>query len=67
MSETETTTKPCVYADECHCEGTHQCAVCKQWYCDECHEMFLPIDPRFWSPTALICPSCHYHRHMPRS
>ncbi len=50
----------CVYHEECKGEGKHQCPRCKRWYCDECHEMFLPIDARFPAPTATICPQYHY-------
>ncbi len=41
-------------------EGTQQCPRCKRRYCAECREMFLPIDPRFWAETAMMCPQCHY-------
>ena len=57
---TEETTQ-CFYDAER--EGTHQCPKCKRWYCDECYEMFLPIDPRFPAPTAMMCPQCHYEAH----
>ena len=55
--------KECFYHKECQGEGKHQCPKCKQWYCDECREMFLPIDSRFWVETAMMCPQCHYEVH----
>jgi hypothetical protein len=48
----------CFY--ECNDVATHQCAKCKQWYCDECYEMFLPVDNQNWQETNLMCSQCHY-------
>jgi hypothetical protein len=54
----------CIYYEECKGEGKHQCPKCQRLYCDECYEMFLPLDPMFpLAKTALICPQCHYTTH----
>lgn len=51
----------CVYYEDCQGQGEHQCPKCKKWYCGECREMWLPIDPKFWVQTAMMCPQCHYN------
>lgn len=50
----------CAYHPGCSGQAEHQCPVCKKWYCAECTEMFLPIDPQVWAETAMRCPQCHY-------
>lgn len=53
----------CVYASNCHRQGTHQCPACQRWYCDACRALWLPIDRRFWVDTAMICVQCHYNAY----
>jgi hypothetical protein len=48
----------CFYG--CNDVATHQCPKCNQWYCNECYEMFLPIDNQNWQETNLMCLQCHY-------
>lgn len=50
----------CVYYSECHGKGIHQCPKCKKWYCDDCHELFLPIDNQNWVESNMMCAQCHY-------
>lgn len=45
---------------DCHSEAVHECPSCHKLYCDECHDLFLPIDPAFWVATAMMCSSCSY-------
>jgi hypothetical protein len=52
----------CVY-HEGEKRATHQCPKCRRGYCDECYELFLPIDSAFPSPTAMICSQCHYETY----
>lgn len=52
----------CAYHPGCSGQAEHQCPVCKKWYCAECREMFLPIDPAFWIESAMQCAQCHYNR-----
>jgi hypothetical protein len=52
--------KQCHYHYECKGEGTHECPRCNRWYCDVCSLMFLPIDNRYWTETAMICAQCHH-------
>ena len=51
----------CFYG--CWDVAIHQCPKCKRWYCDECHEMFLPIDNHTYVETALMCAQCHYETY----
>ena len=46
-------------------QGTYQCPKCKNWFCEKCRELFLPIDPLFWVATAMMCPECHYRSYSP--
>ncbi len=39
--------------------GLWECPLCHNFYCEECHEMFLPIDNLFPN-GAKMCSQCHY-------
>lgn len=48
---------------DCSNEAQHECPKCHKLFCDECRELFLPIDPMFWAETAMICAQCHYEMY----
>lgn len=45
---------------DCHGHAEHECPACNKLFCEECHDLFLPIDPAFWVATAMMCSSCSY-------
>ena len=40
-------------------KGEYQCPNCRRWFCGQCAEQFMQLEPLFWLTWSQVCPACY--------